>query len=156
LGKFYAGVNEELTLYARQLGWFHAIPKSDKPSKDKQPNRAEKIKAAGGEPLMPPVDAEYIVSYWQDLGLCGAGAMGAAPLSASEIDAWARLGAVELEPWEFNTLRQMSQHYISSLHESESPDALPPFGSLAQEFDRTIVQKKLTNAFQAFIMAGKK
>lgn len=105
---------------------------------------------------MPPVDAEYIVSYWQDLGLCGAGAMGAAPLSASEIDAWARLGAVELEPWEFNTLRQMSQHYISSLHESESPDALPPFGSLAQEFDRTVVQKKLTNAFKAFIMAGKK
>jgi hypothetical protein len=153
LGKFYAGVIEELTLYARQLGWFHAIPKPDKPTKEKQPNRAEKIKNAGGTPLMPHCDAEYIIGYWQDLGLCSSGAMGAVSISSQEIDAWARLSAVELNPWEFSALRQMSQNYVSSLHLSEDPATPPPYGTLAQEFDRNVVEKKITTAFKAFMMA---
>jgi hypothetical protein len=156
LVKFYASATEDLILYARQLGWFHAIPKSDKPSKEKAKNRAEKIKDNGGTPLMPEVDAEYLIGYWQDLGLISSNGMGATSLTASEIMAWTRLSAVELEPWEFNCIRQMSQHYASSLHNSENPDEPPPFGSLAQEFDRTVVGSKVTNAFKAFIMAGRK
>ena len=105
---------------------------------------------------MPPCDADYLIAWWHDLGLCSAGAMGAVSLSAVEIAAWARLSAVELEPWEFNSLRSMSQNYVNSLHESESPNAPPPYGSMTQEFDRVIVQKKLVGAFKAFIMAGKK
>ena len=138
------------------MGWFHATPKSDKPAKEKQVNRAERIRAAGGTPLMPECDAEYIIGYWQDLNLCSVGAMGPVPLSAIEIYSWCALSGVELEPWEFNSLRQMSQNYVSYVHISEAPDAAPPYGSVAQEFDRNVVQKKLTSAFKAFIMAGKK
>jgi hypothetical protein len=156
LVKFYAGVIEDLALYAKQLGWFHATPKSDKSVKEKSLNRAERIRAAGGTPLMPECDAEYLIGYWQDLNLCSAGAMGAIPLSATEIYSWCALSGVELEPWEFNSLRQMSQNYVSYLHIADASDAAPPYGSVAQEFDRDVVQKKLTSAFKAFMMAGKK
>jgi hypothetical protein len=82
--------------------------------------------------------------------------MGAVSLSSVEIALWATLSGVELEPWEFNSLRSMSQNYVNSLHESDSPNAPPPYGTVTQEFDRNVVQKKLVGAFQAFIMAGKK
>jgi hypothetical protein len=138
------------------MGWFHSTPKSEKPSKDKQLNRAEKIKAAGGTPLMPQCDAEYLIAYWNDLGLCSSGGMGAVGLSSLEIDSWSRLSAVELEPWEFQALRQMSQHYVSMVHKGEDVDCPPPFGEMASIFDRDVVGKKVTNAFKSFIMAGKK
>lgn len=138
------------------MGWFHAVPKSDKPSKEKRISRGERIVSNGGTPLMPEVDAEYLLAHWQNMGLVSSGAMGAVPLSSSEIMAWSSLSAVELEPWEFNCIRQMSQNYASSLHNSENPDEPPPFGSLAQEFDRSVVGTKVSNAFKAFIMAGRK
>jgi hypothetical protein len=154
LVKFYAGVIQDLTLYAQQLGWFHSTPKSD--SKDKQPTRAEKIISNGGTPLMPEIDADYLVGYWQDIGLVSSGINGAVPLSASEIYAWCTLSAVELEPWEFTALRQMSQGYAAYLHKGENANEPPPHGSLVQEFDRDVVQKKVSNAFKSFILAGRK
>lgn len=105
---------------------------------------------------MPPVDAFYIVNYWQDVGLCGSNGMGATSLTSVEIDAWSRLSGVKLEPWEFSALRQMSQQYVKYLHEGESPESAPPYGAAAQDFDRNLVGKKLVNAFKAFIKAGKK
>jgi hypothetical protein len=156
LVKFYAGVTEDLTLYAQQLGWFHSTPKSEKPTKDKQPTRAEKITANGGKPLMPEVDAEYLISYWHDMGLVSSGAMGAASLSAIEIDAYCRLCAVELEPWEFKAIKQMSQNYANYLQLGENPDQPPPYGNLTQDFDRELVGKKVSNAFKAFLTAGRK
>lgn len=105
---------------------------------------------------MPPVDAHYLVGYWQDLGMVSSGLSGAAPISAVEIDAWTRLSAVELEPWEFFALKQMSSAYCVELHLAEALDRLPPFGESATNFDRSVVSKKITNAFKSFIMAGKK
>ena len=154
--KFYASVTEDLVLYARQLGWFHAIPKSDKPSKQKAISRGERITSNGGTPLMPQVDAEYLLLHWHSMGLVSTGAMGAIALSSHEIMAWSCLSAVELEPWEFNCIRQMSQNYVSSLHSGENANEPPPFGSLAQEFDKTIVGNKVVNAFKSFIMVGRK
>ncbi len=105
---------------------------------------------------MPPVDADYLIGYWHDMGLVSSNGMGAASLSALEIDAFCRLSAVELEPWEFKALREMSQNYASYLHLGENPSQLPPYGSLTEEYDREVVGKKVSNAFKAFLMAGKK
>ena len=105
---------------------------------------------------MPPIDADYIVGYWHELGLVGSGAMGAVCLSSFEIMAWCDLSAVELEPWEFTAIRKMSQNYISLLHAGENQSEPPPYGSLSQEYDRDVVQKKISNAFKAFMMAGRK
>lgn len=105
---------------------------------------------------MPVVDAEYLVKYWQDLGLCSAGSVGATALSALEISAWASMSAVELEPWEFAAIKQMSQGYVQYLYQGENPETPPPYGETVKEFDRGVVQKKLVGAFKSFMMAGKK
>lgn len=103
---------------------------------------------------MPRVTAEYIVDYWNDLGLVEYSSMGAIPLSSAEIDAWSRGSSTELMPWEFRALRQMSKDYLSSLNSSEDPATPPPYGKMAQEYDRGVVQKKLVNQFKSFMMAG--
>ena len=105
---------------------------------------------------MPEVDAEYLLSHWQSMGLVSTSAMGAIALSSQEIMAWSAMSAVELEPWEFNCIRQMSQNYVSALYKGENANDPPPFGSLAQEFDKTIVGNKVASAFKSFIMAGRK
>lgn len=105
---------------------------------------------------MPVIDAPYLLDYWQDLGLVGAGAAGAVPLSASEIYAWSSLYGVELTPWEFSVLRQLSQNYAVYLNKGENPDEPPPYGALVQDFDRELVSKKVANAFKSFILAGRK
>lgn len=162
MGKFYAGVIEDLILYARQLAWFRSIPiaKQEKSvaTADKQAEltRAEKIQKNGGRPLLPDVgDAEYVITYWQDLGMVEMGAMGPVPLSAREIISWQQCSGVELEAWEFRAIRQMSQSYLMQAKESEKPECEPPFGDPVNEFDRAIVSNKVSNAFKAFIQARK-
>ena len=105
---------------------------------------------------MPEVDAPYLLDYWQDMGMVGSGAAGAVPLSATDIYAWSNLSAVELTPWEFSVLRQLSQNYAAYLHKSENPDEPPPYGALVQDFDRDLVAKKVSNAFKSFLLAGRK
>jgi hypothetical protein len=159
LVKFYAGVAEDLILYARQLGWFHSIPekpKSHKQSaeKTKPVSRGEKIKANGGTLLMPPLhEAEYIIQYWQSMGMVESGFNGPIPLSSKEIQAWAQGLSLELSPWEFQILRDISKAYIVELREAESLERLPPYGDPVNEFDRATVSKQLGSAFKALILA---
>ena len=103
---------------------------------------------------MPIIGEEsYLLNYWFDLGMVGSGGMGATQLSALEINAWSNLSSVELEPWEFACIRKMSAAYLRHLNEGENPESLPPYGDPANEFDRTAVQKKVVNAFKAFLQA---
>jgi hypothetical protein len=142
-----------LILYARQLGWFHSIPETAK--KDKI-TRAQKIESNGGRPLMPDVaGGEYLVAYWLELGKCSSGAMGPVPLAPADVQAWQRGTRVDLLPFEFTALLEMSRGYVSGLLEGEKADCPPPFGDKAQEFDREAVGKKISNAFKAFIAARK-
>lgn len=105
---------------------------------------------------MPETDAPYLLDYWQDLGLVSAGMAGAVPLSANDIYAWSNLSGLELTPWEFSVLRQLSQNYAVYLNKGENPDEPPPYGALVQDFDRDLVSKKVTNAFKSFLLAGRK
>ena len=90
--------------------------KNDPLQDGEQPNRAERIIAVGGEPVLPEVgESVYLLRYWQDLGLVGMGAMGPVRLSALEVIAWQQGSGIALAPWEFSVLREMSAHYISSL-----------------------------------------
>ena len=103
---------------------------------------------------MPPIGEEsYLLNYWFDLGMVGSGAMGAIQLSSLEIKSWADLTGIVLEPWEYTCIRKMSSVYLSMLNKGEDPDALPPYGDPINEFDRTAVQKKVVNAFKAFLQA---
>jgi len=103
---------------------------------------------------MPPIGEEsYLLQIWFDLGMVGSGAMGAIQLTAQEISAWSNLSGVELEAWEFACIRKMSAAYLRHMNEGENPDSLPPYGDPINEFDRNVVQKKVVNAFKAFLQA---
>ena len=106
---------------------------------------------------MPKIGEEsYLLQIWFDLGMVGSGAMGAIQLTAQEISAWSNLSGVELEPWEFACIRKMSAAYLRHLNEGENPESLPPYGDPINEFDRNVVQKKVVNAFKAFLQAKKR
>jgi len=164
LGKFYAGVIEDLTLYARQLAWFSAKPKHpERPGsvssriKVADKTRGQEIVDRGGTPLMPDVgDAAYLVAYWQQMGMVEQGGMGMAPMSSRELAAWCSGAGIDLQPWEFHALREMSKQYLVQLNESEKPECPPPYGDPATVFDRNVVSKKVTQAFQAFMQARSK
>ena len=98
-------------------------------------------------------EAEYVVKYWQDMGLVSPGVNGPTPLSSQEIVSWSIGTGNELSSWEFQILREISKAYLVELREAEKPERLPPYGDPVNEFDREMVSKKVTNAFKAFIQA---
>lgn len=123
-------------------------------AKPEQLTRGQKIERNGGSPRFPSVgDADYVITYWHDLGVVEAGAMGPIPLSSKEILSWQECTGIELQPWEFRALREMSRSYLIQHEESKKPECPPPFGDPVNEFDRNLVSKKVSNAFKAFIQA---
>lgn len=143
------------------MAWFSAKPKHlERPGsvsnriKVAEKTRGQEIIDRGGAPLMPDVgDAAYLVAYWQQIGMVEQGGMGMAPLSASELMCWCGGAGIELQPWEFHALRQMSRQYLVQLNESEKPECPPPYGDPATVFDRDVVGKKVVQAFKTFIQA---
>lgn len=106
---------------------------------------------------MPKLGEEsYLLSYWFDIGMVGSGGMGATQLTALEIGAWSDLSGVELESWEFACIRKMSAAYLQYINDSENPESQPPYGDPVNEFDRNAVEKKVSNAFKAFLQAKKR
>ena len=101
---------------------------------------------------MPEVyEVEYLIAYWQDMGMVGSGAMGMTPIAHSELLAWMNGKAIYLSPWEFGTIIEMSRAYISEYYQAETPDHPPPYGTPELEFDRAEVAKKVSSAFKSFI-----
>jgi len=157
-GSFMDTLNKDALTRVKQSIGNIPIAKQEKSvaNSDKQTEltRAEKIQKNGCRPLLPDVgDAEYVITYWQDLGMVEMGAMGPVPLSAREILSWQECTGVELSAWEYRAIKQMSQAYLMQAKESEKPECEPPYGDPVNEFDRTIVSKKVSNAFKAFIQA---
>jgi hypothetical protein len=98
-------------------------------------------------------EAEYIVKYWQEMGLVSSGGNGPIPLSSQEIISWCNGTGQELSSWEFQILREISKAYLVELREAEKPERLPPYGDPVNEFDRAVVAKKVSGAFKAFNLA---
>lgn len=103
---------------------------------------------------MPDVgEVDYVLRYWQDLGMVGHGGMGHVRLSATELIAWQEGTSIKLLPWEFSVIREMSSHYIASLQLGEKPECPPPYGDPINKFDRDVVGKKVTSAFKALLLS---
>ena len=106
---------------------------------------------------MPPVgDAEYIIDYWRAVGMALPNGMGSAPISATELSNWAQAQGLDLAPFEFSAVLEMSRAYLSSMQQGEQPNCPPPYGDPVNDFDRQKVASKISNAFKAFIGAKRK
>lgn len=105
---------------------------------------------------MPEIgEAGYLVAYWQDAGMVHSGGMGPAPMIPSELMAWQQGSGIDLTPWEFTVVLEMSRAYLAAKNDGTKPDCPPPYGDPVNEFDRSAVAKKVTNAFKAFMQAKK-
>lgn len=79
-------------------------------------------------PELPPIErGAYLVEYLFEAGPAQGGAMGAAPLSFGEIEAWCRRMDIELQPWEARYLRRLSREYLNESQQAEKRDCPPPF-----------------------------
>lgn len=127
------------------MGWLHSTPKRHAKDDD-PPSRMARVLEAGGQPQLPDIDpAQYMAGWWLNTGLIQHGGMGAVPLSASEVMAWASGNGIRLVPWEFRCLREMSRAYLEQLHKSEKPETAAPYGSVS--WDREVVDKQIRGVF---------
>lgn len=103
---------------------------------------------------MPEVgDAEYLIGYWRSVGLAMSGALGSGPITSTELFAWQSGQGVELTPFEFDVILEMSRSYLSLMQAGSKPECPPPYGDPVNEFDRKAVSEKVSGAFKAFIQA---
>lgn len=109
-------------------------------------SRAEQLQAEGATVNMPEAPA-YLLAWLQELGWCGPGAMGAAPLPAVEIAAWAAGTGRRLQGWEFAALQAASRAYVTHLQDEnplppdgeriERPSVAGKFKSIAKQLNKT-------------------
>lgn len=116
----------------RQLAWLNAVPRPPARSKraekqldTPQLSRIEKLKQQKLPVLMPPNPAPHIIGWLLEMGITQAAGMGAAPLSWTEIDAWARRTFIDIGPWEGRLLRRLSVEYLGESRRAED-ETCPP------------------------------
>ena len=167
MGKFQAGVCEELTLYARQHAWLNtpqdapdapgsthrtrSISSRAKAAEDPARSRADQLLDEGA-PLPLPAIGDPALQLWRhllDAGPAVDGGMGRAPLSWLELSAWQRATAQPLAPWQLRALRQASRAWAAELHAAAKPDAPPPWSAVPSAVEREIVRNKVRALFGA-------
>lgn len=134
MGKLQRRFEGGLTLWVRQLAWFHTAPKPDPRSKrgkgdstEARASRIEQLKRRKIEPRMPPNPAQHITDRLIEIGLTEAAGMGAVPLSWREIAAWRDSVGLTIDPWEMRLLRRLSAAYLAETRRAESEHCPPPW-----------------------------
>ena len=70
--------------------------------------------------------AEYLYGAFLNAGLTSPAAMGDVPLTWPDLWAFSQATGDITEPWEFETLREMSAAYISGRESGANPLSIPP------------------------------
>ena len=157
MGKFYEGLGDELSLYVRFVAWLNAVPKPDKPAAPglREFSRLEKLRADKKDdaylPNMPEPGAIHLVAHLWDAGPTMAGAMGAMPLTFTELAAWQAATGNDLAPWELRTLRRLSADYLNESKQAQDPQQPSPLQVQMTQQDRLDVSNKLRSAFGMLI-----
>lgn len=134
-------------LYAQQCAWLAAVPEGTKKT------RATQLRAV--DPEHPDLElpeahaAQYLIAYWQELGLCGASGFGPTPLTFLEIEAWQRSTALTLSPWEVLTIRRLSSEYVAMLSKATDPNMISPWRGQDLAERRAIVDQTFRELAQA-------
>lgn len=106
--------------------------------------------------LLPRVDEElYLLKLWEEAGSVETNGMGISKLSWEEIRAWLdvrnRRGEMPLSSFEIETVRELSEEYVSEYYAASDTDREPPYGGESiEQLDRDAVAKKVSNVFDAF------
>jgi hypothetical protein len=91
----------------------------------------------------------YLIEWLFELGIVLKDGSGHAPLSFTEINAWAQLMDRQPQPWEVRALRLLSGVYVSALHEGQDPNQPPPWAPAPVVFNRAELASRLSKVFSA-------
>lgn len=142
------------------MAWLHATPKqpgSKESQNQKSKCRIDLITENGGTVELPEFEvAAYLIDYWKDVGSVSQGGYSAAPLTAIEISAWQQMVGIQLNPWEFRVLREMSRAYLAYLHEAEEFECPAPFGDYSRQFNRNHIAEQAKRVFGRLAETGVK
>lgn len=89
--------------------------------------RIEQYRRDGITPPMPPNPAPHVIDRLIEIGLTEAPGLGAGPLTWMQIEAWARLTGIMLEPWEARLIRRLSGDYLAESRKAEDLNCPPPW-----------------------------
>lgn len=150
MGKLQRRLESGLTLYVRQLAWYHASPKPDANSRrgkaepDRaRPSRIEECRRRKITPRLPPNPAPHITDWLIELGISEAAGMGVGTLSWREIAAWRRETRTVIEPWEARLLRRLSAAYVAEGRKAESESCPAPWWTGVTAREREIEDAEL-------------
>lgn len=157
MGKFYARLGEELSLYVKYSAWLHTAPKEDtkaisSTSKTRPVTRLQKLEADGMVPEYPPLPAPHIIEYLHEVGPVVPSGMGMLPISWQDLTAWQFNTGIEVEAWESRLLRRLSLEYLAQTAASEDPACPSPWADTTPtEVNRAAVDRKVRSAFGGFM-----
>lgn len=152
-------------LYARQLGWLHAVPQrqpsrrqpgSPTPPPRSVKSRIEQMQDNGVHDLpIPPIapGCAHIVEHWFDVGPAMPGGYGDVPLTHAELDAWQRNSGLDLQPWQTSLLRRMSRGYLAERVAGVDPQRPPPWGEVSAQ-QKAAVAETLRKTLSAMARAS--
>ena len=155
MGKFLSSLGDDLILYIRQFAWWSASQKRvDKVGHTtrevKLPRRAEQWRDKGEEPYFPPIvdEAVYLLEYLEALGYAATGMAGPVRISYCEIEAWARLCAVSLEPWEVSMLRTLSHEFVMEVVAAEDYLRPAPWLPEPEQINRKSIASRIKDVLR--------
>jgi len=136
----------------RHLAWLHAIPDGYS-----EP-RYNLLEPKDRRRDLPPIHSHsHLIELIHDIGPCRYGNQetrvkdkqtysyrGVFPVQFTEIEAWQRLSGVTLSPWEFETLRMLSDAYVVQLGKSRDEGCDAPF----DDRDLESIREHASNQFQ--------
>lgn len=124
--KFYARLEQKLAIFAKHLGWLHAIPEK----KDKV--RCSYFDKEDPYFVMPDLGCvDYIAELWFKCGRCKSGGMAQAPLDWIDVAALDRFRP--LDYFEAEMIIMMSREYCSGLGMKQNSDHSPYKREYTQE-----------------------
>lgn len=152
MGKFYAELSEELSLYVRQLAWLSATPASDRKNlstANAEPvSRIKKLEDEGKHVPLPPISAEWLVDLLMEIGPVDPIGMGVGPISWLTLEAWQHQSGRPLQPWEGRLLRDLSKAFADQSEKSKQHDCPAPWSD--QVVNRASVAQRLMAALSGF------
>lgn len=129
-------------MWARQMAWLGSAVKGAD-GKPTQVSRVQQIQSDGGTVRLPEVQATHLTTALQGAGMCMAGGMASAPLTATELTAWCSGAGRTLAAWEFSAVLAASRAYVNQLHADE---AAPPYGDTSDLSDPEVLSRKFARS----------
>lgn len=92
---------------------------------------------------MPEVnDGFYLFGWLNKLGLANYGFNGVVPLTSIDVQSWAAMSKRDVNPWEFETLINLSRQYCAQMSASSKKGCEAPFEAEITQDDMMRVREK--------------